>query len=225
MLAGALIKLPENINVADLNGLVWAREENGIQVRSVIQFQEYSQMGENLRAQAALVIHQQIGTEKFLDNSDGRYFVNSRDTIMTSWADIHAVMGLIIVDSVSSRTFVREIINKGLNLASNAAHEVYLDTEKMARDHPDQWTRAFSDRIGRVDRGTVYGDSVELDSVFGPEFGRSRSQSVGWYTNFFGAPTKVRVSPRGSIVVWSWPSLDRFVAFIQKEVMPYMISL
>ena len=28
------------------------------------------------------------------------------------------------------------------------------------------WTRCFTDRNGRVQRGTVYGDSVEQDSVF-----------------------------------------------------------
>ena len=224
MLSGTLIKIPDTIPIERLNGLTWEREERNFSLRSVIQFQEASS-NRNASPNSAMAIHQRVGREVTLGERNGIYFLDSEDVVRTVWANIQIIAGLIIVDRGDNTGFVKEIINRGLFLPRNTAHNVYIDTSAMARDHPDQWIRGFSDRQGRVSSGTVYGNSVERDSIFGPEIERSRSKTIGWYTNFFGQTAKVRVSPEGSILVLSYPTMNQFIDFIQREIMPYVISL
>jgi hypothetical protein len=174
--------------------------------------------------QSALAIHQSPGREPIIDDSTGKYRISYLDTVDTVWANIYVVPRFVVVDSLENRAFVRDIINRGLKLA-NPAHDVVLNTHQMAIDHEGQWVRSFSERRGRVDRGTVFGEGVEQDAVFGPELGRSKSKTVGWITSFFGSPVKVKVSPRGAVSIWSWPPIDLFLRFLEKEILPYIISL
>lgn len=225
MLSGALIKLPEELDINLLNGLKWEREWGDRSLKSVIQFQEGGTITlRDMTINTALAINEDPAKQPIIDDYQGRYSVSFIDTINVIWSNIYIISGLVVVDSISNRSFVRETINKGLKL-TNTAHDVALNTAQMARDHADQWVRAFSDRRGRVDRGTLYGDGIEQDAVFAPEFGRSTSKAIGWITNFFGSPMKVRVSPRGSVTLWAWPPPELFLRFIKTEILPYMISL
>jgi hypothetical protein len=69
----------------------------------------------------------------------------------------------------------------------------------------------------------VFGEGIEDDDVFGPELDRSSSESVGWITTFFGPPTKVRVSPRGSVTILAWPAPSQLAKFIMKEIVPFIV--
>lgn len=223
MLSGALIRIPEDLDVERLDGVIWEREDREQTLRSLIQFHERSILVDgNTTAEAALAIHQEIGIEPTLVEEEGRYSIMHHDTVVTTWAYIYVVPSLVVVDKLGNRGFVRQIINNGLNLS---AHNIYLDTARMARDHANQWVRGFSDRLGRVDRGTVFGEGVEQDSVFGPELGRSTSKSVGWITNFFGSLAKVRVSPKGSVTLWASPPIGLFIRFLRTAILPYVIAL
>ena len=225
MLSGALIRIPDDLEIERLDGVIWQREENDLALKSVIQFREPIVVDRDTTAQAALAVHQEIGMEPALiQEEDGRYRVMHHDTVMTKWAYVYIVHGFVVADRLANRGFVVQIINKGMNL-SVGAHTVSLDTARMAQDHANQWVRGFSDRLGRVDRGTVFGEGVEQDSVFGPELGRSRSKSVGWITNFFGSPVKVRVSPRGSVILWSDVPEGLFLRFLRMRILPYVIAL
>lgn len=225
MLSGALIRTPENFEIETLNGVSWERENNDLTLRSVIQFQEHRIIVDvDTTAEAALAIHEDIVMEPVLVEEDGTYRIIHRDAVKTKWAHIYVVRGYVVVDRLGNRGFVREIINRGLNLTTRA-HNVFLDTTRMVRDNANHWVRGFSDRIGRVDRGTVFGEAVEQDSVFGPELERSAKRSVGWVTSFFGSPAKVRVSPQGSVTVWANPPEELFLRFLRMEILPYVIAL
>lgn len=225
MLSGALLRIPDDLDIERLNGVNWEREENDLTLRSVIQFQERPiVVDRDTTAEVALAIHQEIKREPALIEENGRYSILHHDTVATRWAYIHVLHGLVVVDKLENRSFVRQTINNGLNL-STRAHDVLLDTARMTIDHADQWVRGFSERRGRVDRGTVYGEGVEQDSVFGPELNRSTSKAVGWTTNFFGSPVKVRVSPRGSVTAWAWPPMELFLRFLRMQILPYIIAL
>lgn len=225
MLSGALIRLPEDLAIETLDGAVWEREERGLELKSVIQFQGRPvRVDRDSTAELALAIHQEIVKEPALGEENGRYLVSYQDTTVTKWAYIYLFQNFVVADRLANRGFVREIINKGLNLP-HRSHIVYLDTARMVTGRADQWVRGFCDRMGRVDRGTVFGESVERDSVFGPELSRSTKKSVGWITNFFGSPVKVKVSPLGSVTVWANPPVGLFLRFLRMEIMPYIISL
>lgn len=225
MLSGALIITPENLETERLNGVRWERRENDLSLKSVIQFQDRRiSVDRETTAEEALAIHEEIGMEHRLIEEDGRYRVLYYDAVATKWAYIYVLPGLVVVDRLENRDFVLQIINRGLGVAYRA-HSVILDTARMARNNVNQWVRGFSGRLGRVDRGTVFGEGVEQDSVFGPELGRSTSKSIGWTTNFFGSPTKVRVSPKGSVTVWGNPPIGLFLKFIKMNILPYVIAL
>ena len=225
MLSGALIRTPEDLEIERLDRVSWRRAENDLELQSVIQFQGRPiVVDEDTTAEMALAIHQEIEMEPALIEEDGIYRITHYDTVKTKWAYIYVVRGYVVVDNLGNRGFVRQIINYGLNLATRA-HNVSLDTTAMARDHENQWIRGFSDRVGRVDRGTVFGEGVEQDSVFGPELARSTKRSVGWVTNFFGSPVKVKVSPLGSVTVWANPPEALFLRFLGREILPYVIAL
>lgn len=224
MLSGALIKLPEDLQIESLNGARWEREDNGEELTSVIQFQDqHIVVDSDTTAELALAIHQEIKKEPVLIEEHERYSILYQDAVRIRWAHIYIFDSLTVVDRLANRDFVRKIINKGLDLSS--AHLVYLDTSRMAVDHVDHWVRGFSDRQGRVDRGTVYGVGVEQDSVFGPELYRSTKKAVGWVTNFFGSPVKVKASPLGSVTIWANPPVGHFLRFLRMEILPYVIAL
>lgn len=223
MLSGALIKLPDDFDIRRLDGLKWEREERGHNIKSIIQFQGQTIRSTDFVAECALAIHESVKKQPIVEEEEGRYRIGYIDSVEVTWANIYVTTGLIVVDNLDNRKFVRNIINKGLK--SSIAHEVFLDTARIARDHSDQWVRSFTGRRGRVDRGTLFGQGVEQDIVFGPELARAMSKTVGWITDFFGTPVKVRASPEGSVTVWAWPPIELFLKFIKVEILPYMISL
>lgn len=221
MLSGALLKLPLDLEVRRLDRLMWEREKNGRTLRSVIQFEGAPFIISDLTVHPALAIHERLVMQPVLAENDGRYSIGYQENVAPSWATCHFTSGWGVVDKLVHRSFVEDIINHGLRLPV-PVHGVAIDTARISVDHRDQWIRAFSERQGRVDRGTVYGDGVEQDSVFGPELGRANCKSVGWTTDFFGDPVKVRVSPKGSIIVWAEVPQEVFFRFIQVEVVPYV---
>jgi hypothetical protein len=224
MLSGALIKLPDGINIERFNGLKWERQERDQPLKSVIQFQEIVPRITDRRVKWMLVIHERLEKTPIVDERNGIYSISYVDSTTPAWAYAYVVPDFIIVDRLENRDFVGEIINKGLKL-TNPVHNVALDTRRMSRDYRGQWIRGFAERRGRVDRGTVFGERVEEDDIFAPELERSASRSVGWITNFFGEPVKIRVSPRGSITVWGFPPIESFLNFIRDEILPYVIAL
>jgi len=156
MFSGALIRLPEEIDINRLDGLRWERRQGGQDLKSVMQFQGSIIRSGDIEAKEALAIHESPGKQAIIDESEGKYKISYIDVVNTVWANIYVVPGFVVVDSLENRSFVRDIINKGLN-PPKRAHDVVLNTAKMAEDHAGQWVRSFAERRGRVDRGTVFG--------------------------------------------------------------------
>lgn len=226
MLSGAIIKLPDDLDINQLNGLVWEREHNDNTLKSIIQFEGAPLKISNMTVHQALAIHEHVIQQPIMDENNGRYSINYQEVVTPYWANCFFSSGLAIVDRLNHRPFVIDIINHGFNNNGRRlvvpAHEVAIDTARMSNDHRDQWIRAFSERAGRVDKGTVYGDGVEQDTVFGPELGHANCRSVGWITEAFGDPVKVRVSPKGSVTVMTDLTPEVFLRFIRLEILPYV---
>lgn len=220
MISGTMIVIPLDSSLSKLEGLLWEREEEGYDLKSLIQFERHFNVENGVLAIEALAIHQGIKIIPVLREVVGRYHVAFDKSVRTDFSSIYILPGLVVVDNLKNRRFVSEIINHGLE--GDFAQNISLDTARMANDHRDQWARRFSNRIGRVVKGTLFGDGVEQDSVFGPEFNRSRTGSIGWYTTSFGSYDKVKVSPRGSVQLWANPPIELFLRFIRSEILPYV---
>jgi hypothetical protein len=224
VLSGALLGIPEGFEIERLDSLSWNREERGLELRSVVQLERETLLVERgVPAKKALVIHQDVGNMPEIEERDGRYAITFVGYVRTKYSYIYVLPRLIVVDNLASRKFVRETINKGLR--ANLAYNITLDTARMARDHRQQWVRKFSGRTGRVDTGTLYGDGVEEDTVFGPELDRSNTKTVGWTSHSFGTLGKVKVSPKGSVTLWQNPPMELFLRFLRREILPYAIAL
>ncbi|MEM2130462.1 MAG: hypothetical protein QXZ70_07685 [Candidatus Bathyarchaeia archaeon] len=215
------MKLPADLDVTRLDGLVWAREYNRRQLRSVIQFEGVPFRISDMDVYPALAIHERVIMSPVLAENNGRYSVGYTETVVPSWANCYFASGFGVVDKLANRSFVEDTINHGLRLVI-PVHGVAIDTARLSFDHRDQWIRSFSERQGRVDRGTLFGEGVEQDNVFGPELGRANCRSVGWITDFFSDPVKVKVTPKGSVTLWADVPPELFIRFIRMEILPYV---
>lgn len=226
MISGAILVKPETVNDDRLGSIVWQRTEESIPLQSVFQFRpETYKIDAKRKAQSALVIHQELGTREDIKKVKGIYDIAITTEKQTKWANVFVTPKYLVVDNKINRTFVKDVINKGLKLPANTVHYLRLDTAKMAQDYKNHWTRCFEDRNGRVQRGTVYGDGVEQDPVFGRELLDSTTKAVGLITQFFGRQTKVRVSSDGVVTVMDFLSPDTFLRYIESEILPYRMSL
>lgn len=222
MLHGSLIRLPDGLDVTSLNGLVWARRQNDTNLRSILQFEGVPFPVAGRTAHQATVIHEHIVQQPVMTENGGRFTITYADAVVPSWANCFIMPGIAIVSKLSHRPFVVDIVNHGANpRLVIPAKEIAINTARMSADHRDQWIRAFHDRAGRIDKGTVYGDGVEQDPVFGQELEHSNCGSLGWITDAFGDPVKVRISPKGSITVFADMPTDVFLRFILNEILPY----
>jgi hypothetical protein len=224
MQSGALIQLEEDFDVEKLDKCRWDRTYSKHKLKGVIQFEGNNLRIGDLNVKPATALYERLVQLPVIEEINGVYRVIYKDSVRADSARVFIAKGLALVDSLGNRPFVRDIINKSQKRA-HLASDVTLNTYKLSKDHEDQWTYGFSDRMGRVQKGIVYGNAVEKDSVFGPEFENCSSRSVGWNTDFFGAPVKVRVSPRGSVTIMTIVPPEVFLNFIRKEIVPYIISL
>lgn len=226
MISGAVLVKPETVVDDKLGSIVWQRTEEGIVLQSVLQFRpETYKIDGKRKARSALVIHQSLGTKEDIQKVNGTYEISIQTEKQTRWANIFVTSNYIVVDNKSNRTFVKEVINRGLNLPAHTVHYLHLDTAKMAQDFNNHWTRCFEERRGRVQKGTVYGDGVEQDPVFGRELLDSTTKAVGLVTQFFGRQTKVRVSADGTVTVLDFLTPDTFLRYIDSEIMQYKVAL
>ena len=177
-------------------------------------------------ARVGLVIDQRLFSEKRLVVRDGKYIpITSDDAVKTDWAYVYFAPPLAVVDTLDHVPIVIETVEKGLNLQRNAVKRVFLDTDRIRSDHPEQWVRGFVGRKGHVQKGRVYGEAIEQDLVFEEALSTSKSKEAGWPTHFFGGSVKVRVTYSGCVTIHANPQPSQFLRFIRREILPYEIPI
>ena len=148
MLHGALIRLPDALNVESLNGLVWERRQNDSTLKSIIQFEGVPFQVADRTAHQSLAIHEHVVQQPVMTDNNGRFSINFEDAIAPSWATCFIMPGIAVVSKLSHRPFIIDIINHGSNHNWQRlvvpAKEIAINTARMSADHPDQWIRAFS---------------------------------------------------------------------------------
>ena len=160
MLTGALLKLPQNLDVNDIDGLTWDRTKNDNPLKSIIQFDGNSFNFANIKVHPAIAIHERLTNRPKLVEESGKYEIGYSEEVVPIWAKCHFSKGFGIVDTLINRFFVLDIIRHGIT-SKIPVVEYAIDTARIASDHKNHWLQTFSERLGRVDRGTVYGDGVE----------------------------------------------------------------
>ncbi|MGI0045843.1 MAG: hypothetical protein ACREBB_01455 [Nitrosotalea sp.] len=226
MTSGSIIMIPSSVDVNSLDDLTWKRQQGSFTLKSRIQFgsREFTINGH--KASEALVIHEYIGIRDELNEIGSEEFsLEPEEAIIRKGAKIWVTPKYLVVDRQEYKPFVKQIINKGLGLAENTVYYLLLDTQRMGKQYPDHWARCFSDREGRVDRGTVYGTKINKDTVFARELNDATAKSIGVSTNYFGNPANIRVSASGAITIYKDVEPNIFLKFIESQVLPYQIKL
>lgn len=225
MVSGSIILKNSNIDNDSLKSLKWEREEDERIVKDVIQINDSKfKFGTNDYASSALGIHEYVGLNEQLVESDGIYSVESSKIVKVKWARLLLTDTFVVVDKKSNRPFVREIITNGLGLGKTELTDLVLNTKQISDSKNNQWIRCFENRRGKVNRGRIYGDGIEKDPTFKPILEKSNTNATGYPTKFFGEETKVKITPDGSVTIYDDVGHSDFLKFIQKEVLPYKIS-
>lgn len=204
--------------------LPWERVEDGIPLKSVLQPKDNIRIKGGI-AQEILAIHEYVSKKPTLVEKDGQYSVVHQDKKEVSYATSYLSKGFLMTDTLATRTFVRQLIDRSLEPHGDFAWNVSLDVKEARKDHPANWMTGFRGRKGNVDHGTLFGKDVGKDIVFGKELEKTQSPTVGWETNFFGTPMNVQVTERGSVKVWAFPPVQLVIEFIQQEIMRYAVHL
>ena len=178
----------------------------------------------------ALVIDEFVSRASRLERDDRGLFtvVDSAAFIDTRWAYCWLPVtdhGLVLVDKGSNRQFALRVLSEALFGSEGHVMPARVDVEKVAREHPGHWLGAI-ERQGHWQRGTLYGDAIEQDSVVGPEYVASVKNQVGYTTQYFGPPRKVRVTRDGHVTILADFSnrMDWYVEYILDEVWPYVVA-
>lgn len=223
MITGAIISIPLDFDIKKFYEIIWERSEDDYDLKSFIQFESQFFTETGIRGEAALAIHQELKSIPAWKEVSGRYYSSSNNEINHKFAPIFIIPGLIVVNTLSNRRFVKKFINEGLK-DTNFALEIALDTPRIALDHPDNWKYGFTGRVGNVDSAILYGDKVEKDIMLKPELSRTTTGIIGWYTQYFGGNIKVYATPRGSVQVWGAPEIPQFIGFLITEILPYRVT-
>jgi hypothetical protein len=226
IVSGAILLKSPEIDLSKITGILWRRADKEVKdLRSFFQVtQERYQIRKNSFAVKGQAVHEESGFNRQLKEDKNGFIIQSVPQVYVRTGETFISDGYIVVNNIANRDFVRQIINNGLNLSdNNRAEYLSIDTNRMSRDFSDHWVRGFDGRTGRIQKGTVYGNSVEQDISFGDELARTNSKSIGIYTQFFGDKTKVRISSGGSIMVYKDITPEVFLRYIEDEIFSYRI--
>jgi hypothetical protein len=224
MLSGALVGIADDFDLPK-KPKPWERVENGTPLKSVLQLKDRINLKDGGTAQEILAIHEHMSNKPQMVEKDGQYSIVYQDKKEVSYAKNYLCDGFLMTDTLMTRTYVRQLINRSVEPHRDIAWNISLDVRKARKDHPDNWMTGFRGRKGNVDHGIVYGKNVAKDMVFGKELERAQSPTVGWETDYFGAPMNVKVTDKGSVIIWAFPPIQIAIEFIQQEIMRYAINL
>lgn len=199
------------------------REKKDLNLKTIFQVGNNIRDSTSVLSKEVLVAHDGIVSENYIrPDTNGTLIQAKRDVVKTLYSRVYVCPSFAVVDKKENVHFVRDALRRALDIQKDTIYPAYLDMKRIVDDHPEQWVRGFTDRKGHVQRGTVYGAGVEKDVVYGDDFDRSRSKSVGWETDFFGPPVKIRVSQSpvgGTVMVFTEPSAADLLQFIETEIL------
>jgi len=133
---------------------------------------------------------------------------------------------IAIAENRDTMTFTFSILSQAIGGDSGIVRHVRFDIGRIARDYDRHWIGSFYDRRGRMQSGTIYGDAIEDEELIKGEYYGWKKNRVGFVTDYFGAPTKVKVSREGSVIVYRglYDTMDQYIRFIKEELLDYMIK-
>lgn len=158
-------------------------------------------------------------------DAEGNWIVKETEPFVdTRWAEFWLTTeSIILVERKDAREFVFRVVSQALTASDNHMHPVLMDIERIANEHPGHWLGSIVDREGNMQNATMFGTDIEDDNVIGDEYVRCHKNQVGFITDYFGAPVKVRVTADGTIVVMRNLSnnIGAYIQYIKQNLLRY----
>jgi len=202
------------------------REERGFTLQSIIQLEDVMlTLEDGVDVITGMVIDEYVREPRRLEKVKEDIFtvVKGRPhadvRFGTFWMTTKSI---IIVDRSANREFVFGVISKALGGGKNSIRPVGMDIKKIAKEYKGHWLGSIVDRKGNMTTGTFYGTDLEDDDVIGSEYKKSHKNQVGFVTQYFQSPTKVRVTRGGGVTVFAGVTRENYIQFIREELLGYV---
>jgi hypothetical protein len=178
----------------------------GVLVLSGIVIEEYISRPRRIE-QNKEGVYRVVDGDPYVDTDFGKFWVTTRS--------------IAVAQSSETRTFTFTVLSQALGTETRA---VKFDVGKIAQDYDEHWLGSFQDRRGRMQSGTIYGDSVEQEALIRREYPRWKKNQVGFVTRHFGPPVKVKVTRDGVVVVYRdlYNDMSQYLRFVTEELLQYV---
>jgi hypothetical protein len=195
------------------------------QLTSAIKLDEKRiSLGKQVRIFSGVVVNEWIRTPKILEQVEGgAYRIVSGEPIKDTqlgqfWLTTE---GIAVAQSKRSRGFSFDLLSTAL---LSKVRPIKFRVSKIADDYSGHWLGGFYDRKGRMQSGTIYGDSLEEERLIRREYPRWKKKQVGFQTKYFGALTKVKVTQEGVVSAYRdlYGDMEQFFAFVKDELLKYI---
>jgi hypothetical protein len=175
---------------------------------------------------SGLVLDEYVNTTPMvvIDGNEKIKIVKSKPFIDKRWATFWlTTKSIILVDNRNSRKFVFRTISRALVNKDKYIDYVHVNIEKIAEDHRGHWLGQIKDRKGHMQNATLHGDHLEDDDVIGSEYVRSHKNQVGFETDYFGTPTRVKVTRGGTVMVLTDLNnrMEEYIQYIKENLLSY----
>ena len=165
-----------------------------------------------------------VTQQKLVEDPNGRFRLGEPVTERVArWGRFWlTTKSVVVAQRFDTADFTFRILGKALAISINVAA---IDIQRMGSDVRGHWLGAISGRRGHVQSAMLYGDDIEDDSDMGETYIRSQKRQIGFWTDYFGGRTKVKVTHDGSVTVYTDLHANRpaYVAFVRDFVLPYRL--
>jgi hypothetical protein len=221
---------PNGVTIDEGDEIVWRRSEKGaddleVELTSVMQFESGTiNLGKKRTLRKALFIDEYFGLLRSLKRVDDKYAISSNRIKQVRWCEAWIADKYVLVTGrKSNRSIAIKILNNGFKRSEQPFEGLILDTKRMSELESNQWSRSFQDRNERIERGIVYGDGVEKDSIFGKELKNSTARTVGFDVELYGEDRKALVSATGSFTIYKDVIVDEYIKLFEEKILYYRL--
>ena len=215
-----------------LNGFQYSRLEKILEKeKSLISAIQLSprryELSDDVHILSGMVIDEYIVRNSHIIKKDenGKWIIKKdKPFVDTRWTEFWiTTKSIILVERKNARGFAFRVISKALTMSEEYIHPVIMDIERIANDHPGHWLGSITDRRGNMQNATMFGTNLEGDTVIGDEYIRCHKAQVGFITDFFEAPVKIKVTRDGTIVIMKNLTNDigAFIQYIRQNLLQY----
>jgi hypothetical protein len=178
---------------------------------------------------SGIVHYEYVFTPRKLEEDDeGRYQLVEGEPLVDVrygrfWLTTKSVVNIVVAEKMDTREFTFKVLSQAMAKNNNHCLAMHMDVNAIAKDYGKHWISGLVGRHGNLQSGTFYGDTLEREPLLRAEYGGWNKNQVGFTTDHFGPPTKVKVTREGTVTVYRGldQNMGDYIRFVQSELLGY----